>query len=217
MRVCLFEDRQVGNLEPLALTRPVFDLICGCDSLAMKQSRFFRATDVGALVRSHLTEVCRAIQPAIHWNDPSWLRTERTILVNGRWLPPAESPGADQESHVGMIGEEVAYAVVDAEQLAVCLPSTLDDFLKSLGRTYPLRQAGGRMLHYLWDAIQLNSEAIRADYHHLASSHPVKAPAGIALVGSPQHLAVAPSEPEGSTSLTFSAARKRDCSWVPGP
>ena len=26
MRVCLFEDREVGDLEPLTLTRPVFDL-----------------------------------------------------------------------------------------------------------------------------------------------------------------------------------------------
>ena len=36
MRVCLFEDRGVGNLEPLVWTRPAFELLSGCTSLARK-------------------------------------------------------------------------------------------------------------------------------------------------------------------------------------
>ena len=39
MRVCLFEDRGALDLEPLTLTRPVFELLCGLTSLAAKQCR----------------------------------------------------------------------------------------------------------------------------------------------------------------------------------
>src|ERR1700722_16283966 len=59
MRVCLFEDRGVVDLEPLTLTRPVFDLLWGQGSLATKQARLFRSDEVGYLVRPFLADVSR--------------------------------------------------------------------------------------------------------------------------------------------------------------
>ena len=59
MRVCLFEDSQVLGLEPLTLTRPAFDLLCGQSSLADKQYAFFSPTARGMLVRPHLAKVVR--------------------------------------------------------------------------------------------------------------------------------------------------------------
>ena len=41
MRVCLFEDRHADQLEPLSLTRPVYELLCGQTSLASRQWRYF--------------------------------------------------------------------------------------------------------------------------------------------------------------------------------
>src|SRR5262245_62729046 len=38
MRLCIYEDR-AELLEPLSLTRPVFDLRCGMTTLAQKQCR----------------------------------------------------------------------------------------------------------------------------------------------------------------------------------
>ena len=38
MRICLFEDPGVANLEPLALTRPAFELLCGLTTLGRKQA-----------------------------------------------------------------------------------------------------------------------------------------------------------------------------------
>ena len=43
MRICLFEDLGVFDLEPLTFTRPVFDLLCGAGSLGQKQGE--SATD----------------------------------------------------------------------------------------------------------------------------------------------------------------------------
>src|SRR5262245_7386923 len=59
MRICLFEDHGHAALEPLSLTRPVFDLLCGLDSLAAKQCRLFAPCTVGTLVRPHLADLCR--------------------------------------------------------------------------------------------------------------------------------------------------------------
>src|SRR5205807_1760711 len=40
MRVCLFEDR-AEDLDPLTLTRPTFQLLCGRSSLGCKQLRYW--------------------------------------------------------------------------------------------------------------------------------------------------------------------------------
>ena len=84
MRICLFEDRGAARLEPLASTRPVFDLLCGQTSLGARQARYFAPCKVGALVRPHLADCFRLRQPETPVNDPDWLRAEPTILVNGR-------------------------------------------------------------------------------------------------------------------------------------
>jgi hypothetical protein len=98
MRVCLFEDPGARDLEPLTLTRPAFDLLCGLSSLAAKQYQAFAADSRAALVRPHLADVCRqgpgptpafcAGPPAdpvgVAFNDPDWLRAGPAVLVNGR-------------------------------------------------------------------------------------------------------------------------------------
>src|SRR5947209_5687176 len=74
MRVCLFEDRNAPDLEPLALTRPAFDLLCGATPLAAKQLRPFPGAEAGLLVRTHLADVTRLDHPGTPVNDDAWLR-----------------------------------------------------------------------------------------------------------------------------------------------
>ena len=73
MRICLFEDHGVFDLEPLTLTRPVFDLICGASSLGYKQGRYFRPSAAGVLVRPCLGPLLRELDPHLPVNDPTWL------------------------------------------------------------------------------------------------------------------------------------------------
>src|SRR5437867_364008 len=74
---------------PLALTRPVFDLLCGQTSLAAKQCRAFAPCLLGTLVRPALAELVRQQRRGLPVNDPAWLAAAPAVLVNGRWLPPA--------------------------------------------------------------------------------------------------------------------------------
>ena len=92
MRVCLFEDHGVADLEPLTHSRPVFELLCGCTSLADKHRRYFAASDWAVLVRPGLAAVTRETS-AVAVNDPAWLRAGPAVMVNGRWLPPRPLPG----------------------------------------------------------------------------------------------------------------------------
>src|SRR5258708_6910386 len=116
MRVCLFEDRGAAGLEPLSLTRPVFDLVCGSGPLADKQARLVPGARLGLLVRPDLAALARWERPGVPVNDPAWLQAGPAVLVNGRWLPPARAtiPGVPC---VGLAGGEVAYAVADPDHL----------------------------------------------------------------------------------------------------
>ncbi|HTU20227.1 MAG TPA: putative sugar nucleotidyl transferase [Gemmataceae bacterium] len=199
MRVCLFEDRGALDLEPLSLTRPVFELLCGLSSLAAKQSRFFPPGPRGVLVRPHLADLCRLHSPAVPVNDLGWLRAGPVILVNGRWLPPSIPLVLTALSGpcVALVHDDIAYAVVEPEQLADCSPDTLEDCLNTWKATLPRRPAGGRMIRYLWELVQHNGEQILADWQTAGppfegessgGTHP-----GLAIVGPREYVRIHPS------------------------
>jgi UDP-N-acetylglucosamine diphosphorylase/glucosamine-1-phosphate N-acetyltransferase len=198
MRVCLFEDRAALDLEPLSLTRPVFELLCGLSSLGAKQSRLFPPGPRGVLIRPSLADTYRLASDALPVNDLSWLRAGSTILVNGRWLPPAVPlPMAELSVPcVGVIQGEVVYAVLEPEHLVDCDASTLDDCLARWSATLPTRAAGGRLIRYLWQLIEHNGEQIRADWQTSTPGFehgPGSERAGLVVVGPRDQLLIHPS------------------------
>jgi UDP-N-acetylglucosamine diphosphorylase/glucosamine-1-phosphate N-acetyltransferase len=193
MRVCFFEDRGVTTLEPLTLTRPAFELLCGQTSLAAKHCRFFAPCEVGALVRPYLADLYRVGHPDTPVNDLPWLRAGPTVLVNARWLPPpgpvADLPGPS----VALVDDEVAYAVLGPHQLTYCSANTLDDCLETWKGTLPHHPAGGRLLRYPWELVDANAEQLRVDFGRPAPGRKPPLPAGIAVVGPPERLRVDPT------------------------
>src|SRR5260370_34292348 len=110
MHLCLFEDC-ADNFHPLTLTRAVFDLLCGMNSLANKQARAFGPEECGYLVRPAREALCRLHRPAAPINDEAWLCSKPAILINGRWLPPAERATVPSAPCLGVVNGQVAYAV----------------------------------------------------------------------------------------------------------
>ncbi len=199
MRVCLFEDRGAVDLEPLSLTRPVFELLCGLTSLAAKQSRFFLPGPRGVLIRPPLADLYRLTATALPVNDLAWLRAGPIVLVNGRWLPPSiPLPLAELSGPcVALVDGEVAYAVVNPEHLADCSANTLDDCLATWKATLPHRPAGGRLFRYLWEMVQYNGEQILADWQTAGPPFEARPDgverAGLAVVGPRDHLILHPT------------------------
>ncbi|MGL4555696.1 MAG: putative sugar nucleotidyl transferase [Gemmataceae bacterium] len=186
MRVCLFEDEAVADLEPVALTRPAFALLSGCASLGDKQYYHFGATDPAALVRPALAPL---LSDALAVNDAAWLASGPAILVNARWLPPTAPAPEPTEAHVGMVGDEVAYAVVPPAELVGLTPATIDAFLARWKRTLPAVPAGGTLFRHLWELVDANADAIRAD----AALYQPSPDAGLTCVGPRDGLFVEPT------------------------
>ena len=193
MRVCLFEDQGWRNFEPLVYFRPVFDLLCGQTTLAAKHLRHFAPCEVGALLRPVLADLYRLQHPYTPVNDSAWLRRAPTILVNGRWLPPADVAVDVVSPALHLIGDQVAYAVVGPELLAKVTADNIDDCLESWKNTLPCKQAGGEMLSFLWEVVDSNGEQIVQDCrHHLLGAGRHASPR-IEVVGSPNELRVEPT------------------------
>jgi UDP-N-acetylglucosamine diphosphorylase/glucosamine-1-phosphate N-acetyltransferase len=194
MRICVFEDRGVEFLAPLSLTRPVFDLWCGASSLLSRQVRHVSAKEIGLLVRPTLASLCRLTHAGCHVNDFAWLRAAGAVLLNGRWLPPLE-PAADHHApHVGLVGDEVAYAVLPAELLTYCSPNTIDDCMETWKQRLPLRPAGGWMIDFPWDLIACNAAMMRQDCaRSIAREGRSHRPSGLGVVGPSDLLRVHPT------------------------
>ena len=168
LRLCIFEDGGVLSLDPLTLTRPAFDLLCGASSLLKRQRRFFAASEVGTLVRPPLAELCRFAHPDLIVNDVAWLQADTALLVNARWLPPVEAPTELLTPRVALAGDQVAYAVVPPRYLADCSPLTVDECLLRWKDWLPACAAGGVMIDYPWDLIEHNGDVLGRDFLDLA-------------------------------------------------
>jgi UDP-N-acetylglucosamine diphosphorylase/glucosamine-1-phosphate N-acetyltransferase len=203
MRICIYEDRRTADLGPLTLTRPAADLLCGLGSLGEKQARYFGAESVGFLCRPALADLLRTRPAVAAVNDPAWLRSAPTVLVNARWLPPAPTrPRILPASRhlfasgpaVGMCGGEVAFLVLDQQRLQPVSPATLDDCLDDLVQSLPAQDAGGHVVRHPWDLLDRNPGQLALDFDALcdpsaAGYHPT----GFAVVGPADRLLVHPS------------------------
>jgi UDP-N-acetylglucosamine diphosphorylase/glucosamine-1-phosphate N-acetyltransferase len=166
MHVCLFEDRLVADLEPLTLTRPAFDLLCGTSSLAAKQRRYFSASSLDVLVRSHLSRCWHMHAPDFPANHHAELGAGPAVLVNARWLPPSRVFAAETSPCVGLVGDDVAFAVVNLDQLSSCSPDNIDDCLEQWKRMLPHCEAGGQLFRFLWEIVDRNGAQIVADWEN---------------------------------------------------
>jgi UDP-N-acetylglucosamine diphosphorylase / glucose-1-phosphate thymidylyltransferase / UDP-N-acetylgalactosamine diphosphorylase / glucosamine-1-phosphate N-acetyltransferase / galactosamine-1-phosphate N-acetyltransferase len=197
MRLCLVEDQAVSDLEPLTLTRPVFDLLLGSDTIGSKIARAFRSgfglPRFGAVVRPHLEDVQRLRTPRIAVNDRDWLVQGPTFVANGRWVPPAGFMlPASVPSWVGTCDGLPACALVGPDQSAGLEPGGVDGWFEEVAAQARIREVGGYWVRRPWDLVAKNAEQLGHDFvettaqvgptiHHLETA---------ALIGPPSRLAI---------------------------
>jgi UDP-N-acetylglucosamine diphosphorylase/glucosamine-1-phosphate N-acetyltransferase len=194
LRVCHFEDPAVADLEPIALTRPAFALLCGRTSLGDKQHRYFGAVESGSLVRPHLADSVRQGPCPLAANDSAWLCAGPAILVNSRWLPPAGRAETITAPCVALVDEEIAFVAAQPEQLADCTHDSLPDLLDRWKRELPTRRVGGRLFRFLWEIVHHNGEQLCRDFREHPAENPVGGrPASLAIVGSAEQFFLDPT------------------------
>jgi UDP-N-acetylglucosamine diphosphorylase/glucosamine-1-phosphate N-acetyltransferase len=164
MQLCVFEDAEVCFLEPLTLTRPAFDLRCGAYSLWQRQQAYFKPERVGTLVRSTLTALCQLTYPDLAINDRASFGDGAAVFVNARWLPPSGSAPDRMTPRTALVGEQLAYAVVPADQLPPSQWDALPEYLNRWKQSLPQESAGGAMIDYPWDLVERNADILCADF-----------------------------------------------------
>jgi UDP-N-acetylglucosamine diphosphorylase/glucosamine-1-phosphate N-acetyltransferase len=192
MRLCAYEDAGVSNLEPLTLTRPAFDLRCGATSLFERQRRFFAATSCAAVVRPDLALLLPLTYPDLPVNDSGWLQDGPLVLVNARWLPPVGQAPSGATPCVGLVGEEIAYAVLPTADTRNLSANNLAWRLADYRQKLPAGPAGGCLIDHPWDLLEQNGAALEQDYEdwHTAG---MPRPQGVSVVGPAERFRAAPT------------------------
>lgn len=193
MRVVLFEDECAGNFAPIALTRPVFELLCGHFCVRDRVLRSLPVTQWGALCRDHLVDAYHEAHPEAHLNDRAWLARESTLLINGRWLCAMQDlPRCDPDA-AGIIDGEVAWLTLDPLETTVLFARELSDGIAQIARTRRRVKSPGRLAKYPWDLVDQCGEQNRLDFAARPHRPGATLPAQLAIVGPADQVWIDPS------------------------
>ena len=169
MRLCLVEDLAVAGLEPLTLTRAVYDLRLGCSTLGSKIAGAFGVGPGphrrGAVIRTHLIPVQRQRDPHLVVNDRDWLARGPVVVVNSRWVPPVgfEPPGS-HGPWVGLCDGQPACALVGPEDAVTLDPHGIDSWFERIAARTSGNEVGGEWIDRPWDLVARNGAYIERDF-----------------------------------------------------
>lgn len=197
MRLALFEDNSACNFTPISLMRPVFELLCGQYSSRERLLKTLSTDEWGVLIRPSLTGIYSEQFPDARINDATWLSEGQTLLLNGRWLP------ANDEIHqlsevtsdsVGVMGETVAYMLLEPEEASLLTTDAWDDAIKKIAATRQPVEVSGVEFRYPWDVVNQNTHQLQADFTLSKSLNHYRADVrNLTIIGPPHLLRVANS------------------------
>ena len=85
MQICIFEDNNYSDFEPLVYSRPVYDLRCGMDTLKEKIIKSYDKVKVSLHCRPYLTEIVKSQNPGCLVNK---IEDKECLFINGRIMAP---------------------------------------------------------------------------------------------------------------------------------
>lgn len=167
MRLAIFEDSSALQFTPISLLRPVFELVCGQYTSRERLLKSISVDEWGVLIRPALVDVYAEEFPDAKINDAIWLSESQTLLINGRWLPSNdEISQLSQVSSdtVGVMGESIAYLLLEPEESALLTTNAWDDAIKKIASTRKRVEVTGVELEYPWDLVNQNHRQLLADF-----------------------------------------------------
>ena len=193
-RIAFFEDGRASQLAPIALLRPVFELLCGHFTNRERLVRSLQVTEWGALVRPHLAATYAAAHAEACVNDESWLRAGPTLLVNGRWIPGPGALHEIRETEAGVVDGTPVYLTLDPDEAALIDLSDPEDAIMRIAGTRKRVNAGGTLINYPWDLIEHNPRQLTIDFWlRTRTGAPQQPIDSVAMQGRPENVYVAPT------------------------
>lgn len=171
MQICIFEDINYQNFEPLVFSRPVYDLLCGIDSLKEKIIRHYPKAKVSLHCRPYLAEIVQHQNPDYLVNK---IDDTECLFINGRVIAPQNLaeilPLIPSEDKVYVNEETVIAAYLSGENLQHKNAHIKDLFVVSDLSDLPGKILNIKCANYLWDLINHNGTQIVEDFDYLVKS-----------------------------------------------
>ncbi|HMN48067.1 MAG TPA: GlmU family protein [Ignavibacteriaceae bacterium] len=168
MQICIFEDINYANFEPLVFSRPVYDLICGMTSLKEKVLRSYGDLKYSLHCRPYLADVVMKENPAALINK---IEDDHCLFINGRIIAPQNLseilPLLPTEDKVFVNGETVIAAYLSGKNLDYKIKHLNDLFSVNDFDGLPVKILDLKCANYLWDLININGEQISKDYDYV--------------------------------------------------
>ncbi len=171
MQICIFEDDQYLNFEPLIYSRPVFDLICGMTTLKEKIIRTFLKEKVVLKCRHYLEQIVKEENPKCKVNQ---IDEDDCLFINGRIVAPKnlknllKSKAAEEKVFVS--GGIIAAAKVSANRIKDLSLNTSEIVDTNLFNGLPREEVDIQFANYLWDLVHVNGKELQNDFMIYAKS-----------------------------------------------
>ena len=171
MRLILFDmpgERRM-NFDPIALSRPIWDLKCGMTSLGDKLVQRAGTTDVACFVPPYMADAYR--ETANHpVNQVDLLKGNDVLLVDGRVKAGSFDPNDIPPGSVVLDEEgEVLIARMGAGELGVEGASSIESCLE-LAKTLTRVDRATKTWNYTWELILENPDQITEDFRAIGRS-----------------------------------------------
>ncbi|MFH0965125.1 MAG: putative sugar nucleotidyl transferase [Planctomycetota bacterium] len=163
MRICIYEDL-ADRFYPVALTRPVFELVCGHESLRAKLERRLVGNSFCYSVRDSLAALYREQNPGAAVNDSLASPKEDILFLNGRLLASSFIPPADGPEEVGKSGSDIVYVRAKPASIAAAPGATATEKVASLAAKLPSKEIKATVIGWIWELIHHNPAEITRDF-----------------------------------------------------
>ena len=181
------------HFDPLALSRPVWELRCGMTSLADKLIARTGAADVACFVPPYMADVYRT---RTEWpvNDPASLAGDDLLVLSGRVKASGFAVEPTGPSLAAFDGDgDCLFARIAEEDLGKLNTESVDAMLDSVRQLLPATEEVPPTWDYTWDLILANPQQLVEDFAAASRSGiegTVEEPS--AIRGSPGDVYVAP-------------------------
>ncbi len=167
MQICIFEDEKYSNFYPLSYTRPVYELVCGINTLREKIIRDISSVNVSLHCRKYLEETLKNQYPDMDINN---INDDSCLFINGRVLASeylSEIITENPEDCIYKSGNEIVAVKLSNENLT----NIKHDLTDTLDFNSPLelltKKVDVKLYSYLWEMITDNGSEIVSDIEQL--------------------------------------------------
>jgi len=175
MHICIFEDEQYLNFEPLIYPRPVYDLVCGVNSLKEKILRAFPKDKVILHCRKYLEEIVKVENPGFKVNE---FLNDDILFINGRVIADSNLNQILSKKIVGekvfTLGNNIIAARLSADSVDKLRKQSNDVIHSNFFNGIAAEEIKVNCANYIWDLIYLNGTELQNDIRNIIKQKKIK-------------------------------------------